>query len=205
MGNKIVITNILLTTMISGGAWAQNTYDITHGSHIWNNDMVINGVPGWPGTGIRGDGDIVGHFDINGNIDTSDNHSGVFISNGASVTFKSPDPTKTFSSHGNSWEGFLIESNAGLAIHGMNVSASGNKDNGIRADSGGSVYITDASKVEFNENGGRGIFSFNKDSVISISGKNDNSSMLTVNNNNPGSNWGAGIWSEQNALVSIKI
>lgn len=199
---KVIIAKMLFSTMIGGSAWAQTTHNVVNGTSSWSGDQSITGVPGWPGSGIRGDGGITGIINTDGNINTSNNHSGVFISNGTSVTFNNTDPMKTFTANSNTWEGFLVESNSSLMINDMNVSANGNADNGVRADTGGKVFITGTSIVEFNNNGAKGIFAYSNGSSVNITG-DGNSSYLYVNDNNSTVGWGGGIWSENNALVNI--
>lgn len=201
--HNIIISQILLTTIVGNNAWAQSTYTITDGVHDWDVDRVINGVSGSPGSGLRGDGSLIAIINSASNIDVSNNFSGMFLSNSASVTINNTNTDSVFSASDNGWEGILVESGADLTVNGMNISANGNVDNGIRADTGGVIAITDAGKLTFNNNEKKGMFAFSDDSAMSITGKNDNSSYLYVNDNNTADNWGGGIWSENNALISL--
>lgn len=189
--HNIIISQILLTTIVGNNAWAQSTYTITDGVHDWDVDRVINGVSGSPGSGLRGDGSLIAIINSASNIDVSNNFSGMFLSNSASVTINNTNTDSVFSASDNGWEGILVESGADLTVNGMNISANGNVDNGIRADTGGVITITDAGKLTFNNNEKKGMFAFSDDSAMSITGKNDNSSYLYVNDNNTADNWGA--------------
>lgn len=201
--NSIVISQILFTTIVGHSAWAQSTYDITQGTYEWTTNIVVNGVEGWPGSGLRANGELTALINSSGNIDVSNNHSGLFFSENASVTIHHSETDKLFSANNNGWDGILVESNADLTVKGMSISANGNTENGIRANSGGQIAITETTTVEFNNNGDKGLFAFSDNSIISIFGNNDNASYLYVKDNNQAGNWGAGIWSENNALVNI--
>ncbi|CAK7010198.1 autotransporter outer membrane beta-barrel domain-containing protein [Saezia sanguinis] len=197
---KIIMVKVLFSTVVGGSAWAQTTYNVVNGTTTWTGDVSITGVSsGWPNSGIRGEGGITGIINTNGNINSSINESGVFISGGTSVTINSSDPTKNFTVNNNTWEGFLVESGSDLTINDMNVSANNNANNGLRAQDG-EVNIIGATTVEFNNNGSQGIFASN--GSVSIGGTGG-SSLLTANDNNPSGGWGGGIWSENNATIHI--
>jgi outer membrane autotransporter protein len=202
---RTIVANVILSTLVGGSAWADSTHHISDGEHIWDSGLTINGASG---DGIRGDGHFHAEISVNGDIDSSANHSGIFISGNASVSFTSTDPTKSFTVTGNRWEGILSESNAMLNIDGMTVKSNnnGSKDNGdgngLRANSGGKVNITNTAHAEFNKNKEKGIFAYSKNSdeisSISISGREGGGSTLHVNGNGE-----VGIQSEDNALINI--
>jgi len=197
---KLIAGNILLSTVIGSSVWAQTTYNVVNGNTTWTGDVSITGVSsGWPNSGIRGEGGITGIINTDGNINSSINESGVYISGGTSVTINNSDPTKNFTVNNNTWEGFLVESGSDLTINDMNVTANNNADNGLRAQDG-EVNIIGATTVEFNDNGGKGLFANN--GSVSIGGTGG-SSLLTANDNNPSGGWGGGIWSENNATIDI--
>jgi type V secretory pathway adhesin AidA len=138
---NIVMTNVLFSTIVGNSVWAQESHVITDGPHTWNDGLTINNVGDWPGSGIKAEENLTATITTHGNIDTSNNFSGLFLSQGASVTFQATDPTLNFTSNANGWEGFLVEKGSVLTLSGMNVSATGNANNGLRADQGGIVNI----------------------------------------------------------------
>lgn len=200
---NIIITHMLFMAVAGQGAWAQGTYHITENNLTWNDGLTLNNLSDGYVSALRAEDSISSIIKTAKGVDVSNNHAGVFFSDGASITLISSVPDNQFQSNNNRWEGILVESKADFTISGMNVSSNGNKDNGIRANAAGQLSIEGADKVEFNNNAGKGIFAFAADSVVSISGKDNHSSFLFVNDNNATAGWGGGIWSEDQALVSI--
>jgi hypothetical protein len=85
---NIVMTNVLFSTIVGNSVWAQESHVITDGPHTWNDGLTINNVGDWPGSGIKAEENLTATITTHGNIDTSNNFSGLFLSQGASVTFQ---------------------------------------------------------------------------------------------------------------------
>lgn len=200
-----VTTIALLTAAICNSAWAQ-THTVQNGSTTWVGDKTFSGNAGWPGAGIMGNVGNDGTIYTNGNIESTNNERGVFVLDyGSKVTFQNSDSSKTFKVDNNLHAGIAVENSSSLTINNMNVSASNNSNaTGARISSGSKLNINDATTIAFNHNSASGLSASDTLSTINITGKNDNSSFLYVNNNNAGNGWGAGIWSENGGLINIK-
>jgi outer membrane autotransporter protein len=199
---RTVIANVILSTLVGGSAWASSFPNINDGVQTWENDEAVNGA--WHGIDISSGRDVT--INTNGNIDSFGNHSGVFISNDASVRFNSTESDKKFVVTKNAWEGIVVESGGTLTIDGMDVisnlngSEKENDGNGLRANKGGRMFIKNASLVEFNGNKEVGVFAYSDErlSEIHISGKATDDSVLQVNNNGK-----EGIRAEDHSFITI--
>ncbi|MRS13438.1 autotransporter outer membrane beta-barrel domain-containing protein [Enterobacteriaceae bacterium RIT691] len=193
---KSIITNVILSTLVGGSAWAQNSYNLVDGQYTLLDDLNVSGLV--RDSGIWGSG-VNTTISTGKNIELSGNNIGMFIRENATVEFIGLGESNLFSATNSGREGFLI--NANLTISGMDVNVSGNGNSGLQATEGGSATIKEASSVKMNNNTGHGILAYNngnKTSYVNISGKDDGNSLLQVNNNSD-----TGIQSDNNAQIDI--